>query len=79
MSSRLPDLSEQSTGLTDLHLQFADERRDAFLDLVDGGASGDLLAVRVGLTEEGLEAGLRLGNAAVFAINDCLTRREGDK
>ena len=49
--------------------QLPEDRRARFLDLLDGGLSSDLLAARVGLTEDGLEAGLRLGNAAVHAIH----------
>lgn len=42
--------------------------RDRFLDLIEGGLSSDLMAARVGLTEDGLEAGLRLGNAIEHAL-----------
>ena len=74
LPGRLPDLPEQRTSFPDRQLQVTQAERDAFADLVDGGASSDLLAARVGLTEEGLDAGLRLGNLAVYAISGGATK-----
>lgn len=76
--SRLPDLPEQPTRLTDLHLQFADERRQTFADICDGGTASDVLAARVGgLDAEGIEAGLRLGNAVWWALHGGTTGQDG--
>ena len=57
--------------------QLVEDRRARFLDLLEGGTASDLLAARVGLTADGLEAGLRLGNCAWLAIHG--TRTEGDE
>ena len=73
MSSRLPDLPEQRTSLGHGQLQVTQAERDTFADLVDGTAS-ELLAARVGLTEEGLDEGLRLGNAARHFLSGGATK-----
>ena len=69
-SPLLPELPEDR--------QLAEDRRARFLEILDGGVSSDLLAARVGLTEDGLEAGLRLGNLAMHAISGATTKREND-
>ena len=71
----LPDLPEQRTSFPDRQLEVTQAERDTFADLVDGGGTAsDVLAARVGLTEEGLDAGLRLGNLAVYAISGGATK-----
>ena len=70
MPSRfLPDLPEQRTSFPDRQLQVTQAERDAFADLVDGGAS-ELLAARVGGVDEDLA--LRMRNVLWSAVNTTL-------